>query len=77
MVDAPPHGAHLHELGAEADHYPDGSPDGLIFEDLIKEYEQKFIDVNVIKLDSSCDKMIEVMKEHLNEVDVKDMSFGR
>ena len=58
ITDAPPHGKHLHHMGPSSDHYPEGSPDGLIFEDLMREFKEKEIDFNVIKLDRSCDKMI-------------------
>ena len=74
ITDAPPHGTHLHTMGAGSDHYPEGSPDGLIFEDLMKEFKDKNIDFNVIKLDESCDAMIKVMQECHDELDVKDMS---
>lgn len=62
ITDAPPHGTHLHNMGAGSDHYPEGSPDGLVFEDLMREFKKREIEFNVIKLSTDCDKMIEVMK---------------
>lgn len=56
------------------DHYPEGSPEGIVIEDLMKEFCKKEIDFQVIKLNNSVDKMIEVMKASHQEVEVTDMS---
>ena len=40
----------------------------------MKEFKEKDIDFNLIKLDKSCDTMIKVMQECHDELDVKDMS---
>lgn len=70
ITDAPPHGSQYHD---ECDHYPNGSPEGLKLEDLMQEFCKKEIDFQVIKLDNSVDKTIQVMKRCHQEVDVVDM----
>jgi len=68
--DAPTHGKKYHGL---ADDYPNGSPEGLNLEELMAEFKAKDIDFNVIKLNSSLDGMVKVMKEYHDELDAKDM----
>lgn len=41
ITDAPPHGRQYHKHG---DDYPNGSPEGLVLEDLMKEFCKKDID---------------------------------
>ena len=67
ITDAPPHGNHLHDSTC-LDEYPAGSPDGLVFEDLMKEFKKREIEFNVIKSNTNCNRMIEVMKECHDEV---------
>ena len=61
ITDAPPHGKQYQNKNC-GDDYPNGSPDGIQIEDLMKEFCKKEIDFQVIKLNNSVDKMIEVMK---------------
>ena len=71
MTDAPPHGKQYH---TSHDDYPQGSPDNLQLEELMKELCEKEIDVQVIRLNHLIDKTIEAMKANHTEVDVLDMS---
>lgn len=59
ITDAPPHGSKYHY---EHDDYPNGSPEAIKIEDLMKEFCKKEIDFQMIKLNNSVDKTIEVMK---------------
>lgn len=70
--DAPCHGKKY--TGALDDHYPDGSPEGLTVEALMKEYCKLDIEFSMIKLNNSVDTMIEAMRQHHQELDIKDMS---
>lgn len=60
ICDAPCHGKQYHSVD---DTYPKGSPDGLVLEDLMKEFCKKEIEFSVIKLDNNCNQMIEIMKK--------------
>jgi len=60
ICDAPCHGKQYNDC--YGDDYPKGSPDGLVLEDLMKEFCKKEIEFQVIKLENNCNKMIEVMK---------------
>ena len=55
IFDAPCHGKQYHN---EADDYPKGCPEGLILEDLIKEFKDKDIGYTCIKVNNTSDKMI-------------------
>ena len=70
--DAPGHGSDINNT--YYDRFKGGSPDGLKIQDLMKEFKDKDIDFNLIKLDSSLDSMIKVMKEYHDEMDSKDMT---
>jgi hypothetical protein len=59
ITDAPCHGKKYHNCG---DDYPQGSPDNLILEDLMKEFCKKDVEFTFMKLRNNCDKMIEIMK---------------
>merc|ERR1711907_82124 len=74
ITDAPPHGKKYHR---SCDDYPNGSPDGLVLEDLMKDFCKKDIDFQIIKLNQSCNKTIEIMKECHQEVEVTDMSGAK
>jgi len=74
IMDAPCHGRKYHDTD---DFYPDGSPEGIVMEDLMKEFCKKEIEFTVIKLDNNCDKMIELMKECHQELEVTDMAEQR
>ena len=45
------------------DSYPNGCPEGLILEDLMKEFKKKHFGYTCIKLNDSCDTMFNKMKE--------------
>jgi len=60
IIDAPCHGKQYHNEYSED--YPNGSPDGIIMEDLLKEFCRKEIEFRVVKLNNNCNKMIEIMK---------------
>lgn len=64
ITDAPTHGRKYHDL--KNDHYPDGSRNGLVFEDVCKKLSNKGIHLTFVRLDSSCDKMLEIMKQNYN-----------
>lgn len=70
--DAPCHGKNY--TGDLDDHFPEGSPEGLTVEDLMREYCKSEIEFSIIKLNDSVDKMIEAMRENHQELEVKDMS---
>lgn len=70
--DAPCHGKQY--TGNIDDHYPEGSPEGLTIESLMKEYCKLDIEFSMIKLNDSVDEMIKAMRQHHQELDVKDMS---
>jgi len=71
IADAPCHGKQYHTC---RDDYPAGSPDGLVLEDLMKEFCKKDIEFQFMKLTHNCEKMIEVMKACHQEVEVTDMT---
>ena len=71
ICDAPCHGKMYH--GVRKDDYWAGSPDNLVLEDLMKEFCRKEIEFQVIKLHDNCTKMIEVMKQCHQELEVTDM----
>lgn len=77
ITDAPPHGKQYHNYQRYGDDYPNGSPDGLILEDLIKEFAEKEIDFQVIKLNGEFDKTIDVIKTIIPNLEVTDMSGVR
>ena len=65
IADAPCHGKKYHD---EADDYPKGCPNGLILEDLIKEYARREITFSVMKITTLTDKMFKIMNESYKEV---------
>lgn len=71
ICDAPCHGSQYH---SHSDDFPKGSPEGLVLEDMMKEYCKKEIEFTVLKLDHSCNKMIETMKSCHQELEVTDMT---
>ena len=54
--DAPCHGKKY--TGELDDHYPDGSPEGLTVEGLMKEYCQLDIEFSIVKVNDTVDGMI-------------------
>lgn len=63
IADAPGHGE-LFVEGRCRDYYPDGSPEGIQFKDLMQECYMKDIDFTFIKLNANCEQMISKIKEY-------------
>ena len=75
ITDAPPHGKqYQNPTYTHKDFHPEGSPEGIVLEDMMKEFCKKDIDYQVIKLNKDVDRMIEVMKESHQELEVTDMT---
>lgn len=71
ICDAPCHGSKYHNV---SDDYSEGSPDGLVLEDLMRDFCQKEIEFQVLKLNANCSQMIQVMKDCHEMTDVTDMT---
>jgi len=56
------------------DNYPEGCPEGLILEDLMKEFKKKHIGYTCIKINDSCDTMFAKMKEVYKQMEITDLS---
>lgn len=74
ILDAPCHGTKYHNNNNIRDSYPNGCPEGHILEDLMKEFKQKHIGYTCIKLNESCDKMFDKMKEVYKQMEITDLS---
>ena len=66
IADAPGHGKKYHEKDVE-DNYPNGDPNGLVIEDLMKKYVQKNINLTLAVIDDYTDKMFNIMKQAYNK----------
>ena len=66
IADAPCHGRKYHDNDVD-DYYPQGDPNGLILEDLMKKYVEKNINLVLTKIDDYTDKMFKIMKDSYNE----------
>ena len=66
IADAPGHGNKYHESDVEDD-YPKGDPNGLILEDIMKEYAKKNINLCLARIDDYTDKMFNIMKKSYEE----------
>jgi len=73
IFDAPCHGKKYCDGG---DDYPDGSPEGLKLEPLMKEFEEKGIAFTCIKLNEDCNKMIKAMQENHSNLQVTDLAHA-
>lgn len=62
ITDAPCHGKKF--TNGLDDHYPEGSPEGLTVEDLMREFCKSDIGFSIIKLNSSVDPMVQAMLEN-------------
>ena len=62
IADAPGHGSKYHDKDVE-DHYPDGDPNGHVLEDLMKEYANKNINLNLARIDDYTDIMFDALKK--------------
>ncbi|CAG8782984.1 4058_t:CDS:2, partial [Cetraspora pellucida] len=68
--DAPPHGRRFTNL---ADRYPDGDPDGLTAENILKKMQLKKILYHFGKINDSTDVMINVFREIIGEFPIFDL----
>ena len=73
IFDAPCHGSQYHDFGNFGDNHPKGCPEGLILEDLLKEFKSKSIGFTAIKLTDCCNKMCDAFKKAYPELTVTDM----
>jgi len=64
ICDAPGHGRDIHDC--KNDDYPDGSPDGLKIDDLMRKFAAYNINFTIVKINEKCDLMIKVMQESYN-----------
>jgi len=60
VADAPCHGRQYHNCN---DDYPSGNPNGLVLEDLVKEFSDREILLTCYKLTNETEKMYEVMEK--------------
>lgn len=69
IADAPGHGRNINGLqGAHfGDDFPEGSPDGFIFEDQMKEFARREMNFTIVKVNSCCNQMIEVMRANYDK----------
>ena len=70
ICDAPCHGRKYNDGG---DSYPDGSPEGLQLEPLMREFRDNKIEFTCIKLNNTVDKMIKAMQENHPSMVVTDL----
>eukprot|EP00340_Litonotus_pictus_P010864 CAMPEP_0170536448 /NCGR_PEP_ID=MMETSP0209-20121228/102153_1 /TAXON_ID=665100 ORGANISM="Litonotus pictus, Strain P1" /NCGR_SAMPLE_ID=MMETSP0209 /ASSEMBLY_ACC=CAM_ASM_000301 /LENGTH=765 /DNA_ID=CAMNT_0010837817 /DNA_START=540 /DNA_END=2837 /DNA_ORIENTATION=+ len=68
ICDAPCHGSKYHTNEYMGDDYPNGDPNGLVIEDLIKEYGKKGINFYGVKIDDNTDKMFQILNKSYSEV---------
>jgi hypothetical protein len=61
LADAPCHGTRFTD-GADYDKYPDGDPNGLMTEELMKQLRDAKIDYYFVRITSLTDKMINIFK---------------
>ena len=71
VCDAPCHGKKYHDTN---DNYPNGSPDDLVLENLMSDFCRKEIEFQVLQLNDSCKKMIKIMKDSNEMLEVTDMT---
>ena len=60
IFDAPGHGKDICDSG---DDYPGGSPDGFKIQDQMREFARLKINFTCVKVNESCNKMIDVMRD--------------
>jgi hypothetical protein len=71
IFDAPCHGR---EYYTGSDNYPDGSPEGLKLEPLMREFSDKNIQYVCIKLNESCNLMIAAMQKNHPQCQITDLA---
>ena len=71
IFDAPCHGTKYCDGW---DSYPNGSPDGLELEPLMREFKDKSIAFTCIKLNETCNKMIKAMQDNHPGVHITDLA---
>ena len=69
ICDMPGHGRDIND--GSGDDYPDGNPEGLTIQDLMPQFNERGIELFVMKLKNTCNKMIEVMKANHPKVEVQ------
>ena len=74
IFDAPCHGKEYHDGGWDS--YPNGCPNGLQLEPLMREFKDKSIAFTCIKLNEQCNKMIKVMQENHPAVQITDLAHA-
>ena len=73
ICDAPCHGKQYQDKGVD-DSYPKGCPNGLKLETLMNTMHKMNIGFTCIKLEESCNKMIQLMKQYHPETVVTDLT---
>ncbi len=74
LADYPTHGNKFYS-GSD-DRYPNGDPNGLVIEDIIKAYAEKDICFNAVKITKETDKMYACLGEEYEKVAKKPMGLG-
>mmetsp|Transcript_2896 Transcript_2896/g.3309 ORF Transcript_2896/g.3309 Transcript_2896/m.3309 type:complete len:297 (+) Transcript_2896:133-1023(+) len=64
IADAPCHGKKYHKAG---DDYPEGSPAGLVLEEIVREFSDREIDLSCYKLTDQTEMMFKTMEKSYNE----------
>jgi len=68
IADAPTHGHQYHsKSNPPRDDYPEGSPAGLILEEVVKELRKKEVALTLYKLENSTEAMYDVIEETIND----------
>ena len=66
IADAPGHGEKYHESDVQDD-YLNGDPNGLVLEEIMRQYAKKNINLCLCKIDDYTDKMFKCMKDAYNQ----------
>ena len=70
ICDAPGHGEDINGFkGFFGDDYPNGSPEGFKIQDQMKTFAAKNINFTIVKVNDSCDAMIQVMQANYDSHD--------
>lgn len=68
ICDAPGHGK---DICDSSDNHPTGSPDGYRIQVQMQEFAKRRINFNIVRVNSSVDKMIGVMRANYDSIDRK------
>ncbi|MFS8160430.1 MAG: hypothetical protein ACMG6E_09545 [Candidatus Roizmanbacteria bacterium] len=74
LADCPTHGRKFYS--GRDDRYPEGCPNGLVIEDIIKRYAEKDICFNAVKITNETDRMYACLGEEYKKVAGKPMGLG-